>query len=258
MIPTTEVPKPSNGTVNSTSLSPNNNNSNSNNNNISKKKKTNNNTDEDDPILKLRQRLRQIQDKVEKVLEKVSPPDPAPAIAADEATPATAFDIDAWKRERERIRNSRFIDDVEVKLYERRQFADVEIRPGWETRNNREPSVESVESVKEVVQVEEPKPEVAETSPEVAPKSKSLHRSKSIHSSSRSESRTDLRKSSLPHIIISTQIRSDLFKKKPKKGRRPRRHGLKWLEWSLVKQEDLGSTPSQTNKGVRIKWIQAR
>ena len=41
---------------------------------------------------------------------------------------------------------------------------------------------------------------------------------------------------------------------------------VKWLEWSLVKQEDLGSIPAQTKcfssllgyKEVGIKWIQTQ
>jgi hypothetical protein len=97
----------------------------------------------------------------------------------------------------------------------------IEIRASWETRNTKEPSVESVPEVPAAAPEPEPEPEpeVKPIAPEVPRTPKLLHRSKSIHSSGRSESRTDLRKSSLPHISFAATVPPDLFKKKAKKGR---------------------------------------
>ena len=43
--------------------------------------------------------------------------------------------------------DSRVFEEVEMKPYERKQFVETEIRLGWEARNRKEPSVESVEEV---------------------------------------------------------------------------------------------------------------
>jgi hypothetical protein len=84
---------------------------------------------DNDPVTKLRERLRLIQDKVGKVMEKVSVPDPTRK-PVEENIPKCSFDMAAWQREREKIRSSRFFEDAEVQPYARKQFEQIEIRAG--------------------------------------------------------------------------------------------------------------------------------
>ena len=122
--------------------------------------------------------------------------------------------MDAWRKEREKIRNSRFFEDVEIKPYERKTFQEVEIRPGWETKTVKEPTPEP-EPVPEPV----PPPKPVEPEPQTGPKydSKNLYRANSIHIRRSIESVSESRKSSLPHIM-NFSIRPETFKKKSKKG----------------------------------------
>ena len=122
--------------------------------------------------------------------------------------------MDAWRAEREKIRNSRFFEDLEVKPYERKTFQEVEIRPGWETKTIKEPTPEPEPAPEPV-----PSPKLVEAEPTFGPKfdSKNLYRANSIHFRRSIESVSESRKSSLPHIM-NFSIKPDTFKKKIKKG----------------------------------------
>ena len=88
---------------------------------------------ENDPVTKLKERLRLIQERVGKVIEKVSIPDPIQnRKKVEENLPKSSFDMEAWRREREKIRSSRFFEEVEMKPYERKHFDQIEIRSGIE------------------------------------------------------------------------------------------------------------------------------
>ena len=61
--------------------------------------------DDRDPVVKLREKVKLIQDRVGKVLEKIVVPDaPTVATAQIDTKRNSEFDMDAWRREREKIR----------------------------------------------------------------------------------------------------------------------------------------------------------
>ena len=63
--------------------------------------------DDRDPVVKLREKVKLIQDRVGKVLEKIVVPDaPTVATAQKDTKRNSEFDMDAWRREREKIRYS--------------------------------------------------------------------------------------------------------------------------------------------------------
>ncbi len=60
---------------------------------------------DDDPVVKLREKVKLIQDRVGKVLENIVVPDtPTVAMRQKETKRNSEFDMDAWRREREKIR----------------------------------------------------------------------------------------------------------------------------------------------------------
>ncbi len=61
--------------------------------------------DDRDPVVKLREKVKLIQDRVGKVLEQIVVPDtPTVAKVQKETKRNSEFDMDAWRREREKIR----------------------------------------------------------------------------------------------------------------------------------------------------------